>query len=47
MRNEANIEFRTDEGGSKFLRNVGSTRATRRNVPQDAILQACASLHLK
>jgi hypothetical protein len=38
-----------DEGGTKFLRNVGSTRATRRNIPEDAILQSFClpqSLHL-
>jgi hypothetical protein len=27
-----------DEGGEKFLRNVGSSRTTRRNIPEDTIL---------
>jgi hypothetical protein len=27
-----------DEGGARFLRNVGFTRATRRNNPEDTIL---------
>jgi hypothetical protein len=29
-----------DEGGAMFLRNVGSSRATRRNIPEDAILHS-------
>jgi hypothetical protein len=26
------------EGGAKFLRNVGSYKTTRRNIPEDAII---------
>jgi hypothetical protein len=36
-----------DEGGAKFLRNVGFTRATRRNIPEDAILHSHRRKNLK
>jgi hypothetical protein len=32
-----------DEGSAKFLRNVGSSRATRHNIAEDAILQVMSS----
>jgi hypothetical protein len=41
------VTYHPDEGGAKFLRNVGSTRATRRNVPEDDILHSHRRENLK
>jgi hypothetical protein len=36
-----------DEGGAKFNRNVESSRASRRNIPEDAILHSHRRENLK
>jgi hypothetical protein len=39
------MNFHSDNGGSTFLRNVSSTRATLRHIPEDNILQGYNDLH--
>jgi hypothetical protein len=36
-----------DDGGAKFLRNIGSTRATRREITEDGILNSHRRENLK
>jgi hypothetical protein len=37
--NRRTLRRNTNEGGTKFIRNVGYTRATQRKIPEDSILE--------
>jgi hypothetical protein len=39
--------YNSDDVGAKFLRNIGSSRATWRNIPEDGILHSHRGENLK